>query len=308
MQEISTEEILNWKQKGKNFVLLDNRAEDYFHWERISGSQNLRWKFVKKLAGKLLPDKNQAIISSCQSVLCTASTKAADALVQLGYTNIYEYSGGLSEWQAYRLPTDQTADFRIAEHTYRFPAQTFYESSVGSYLIEDEDALILVDGPQQLDDGRLDFILSFNKPIKVFLSHGPTAGSANLLQEKHGAQVYLHLADRENSWLTIKPDVYFSKEFSISQHVKVLHTPGHSPGSCSLFDERSKIIFTGDQLAGSDPQTLAPFKNSIKGKGAKALWEESLHKLAALKPTMLLPFHYSMIRSKAQQILEQHIK
>ncbi len=308
MKEITTDELLSWKKSGKKFVLLDARAEDYFHWERISGSQNLRWKLVKQFASKHFPDKEQVIVTACQSLLCTASTKAAEAFEELGYANIYEYSGGLSEWLAYGLPVEQTSEYHVAPQTYRFPNQIFYESAVGSYLIEDDDSLVIVDGPQQLDDGRLDFILSFNKPIKIFLTHGPTAGAANLLQERHGAQVFLHKADKKNSWLTIKPDVLFDKEFSISKNIRVLFTPGHSPGSSSLFDERSKIVFTGDQLAGVDNSTLAPYEKSMRDRGPRSLWDESVQKVAALKPTMLLPFHYSMILNGLQQTLEQNLK
>lgn len=51
-----------------------------------------------------------------------------------------------------------------------------------------------------------------------------------------------------------------------SVHLKVIHTPGHSPGSISFFDEGSRSVFAGDVL----------FRGSI---GRTDLWQASLPQL-----------------------------
>src|SRR5690606_21236036 len=48
-----------------------------------------------------------------------------------------------------------------------------------------------------------------------------------------------------------------------SVHLKVIHTPAHSPGSISFFDEGSRSVFAGDVL----------FRGSI---GRTDLWQASL--------------------------------
>ena len=59
----------------------------------------------------------------------------------------------LPEWRTYRL----------APNVYRFPNQTFYGEIVGSYLIEQKDFVILVDGPQELTEEHEDFVSHFGK-------------------------------------------------------------------------------------------------------------------------------------------------
>ncbi len=75
------------------------------------------------------------------------------------------------------------------------------------------------------------------------------------------------------------------KEGDIVSNLKVIHTPGHSPGSICLYDEKRKILFSGDtvfsdgvgrtDLAGGDPQALG----------------ESLEKLRKLNIEKILPGH-----------------
>ena len=71
----------------------------------------------------------------------------------------------------------------------------------------------------------------------------------------------------------------------VDNGLKVIHTPGHSPGSICLYDEKRKILFSGDtlfsdgvgrtDLAGGDPQAL----------------RESLENLRKLKIEKILPGH-----------------
>ena len=75
------------------------------------------------------------------------------------------------------------------------------------------------------------------------------------------------------------------KEGDVVSNLKVIHTPGHSPGSICLYDEKRKILFSGDtvfsdgvgrtDLAGGDPQALG----------------ESLEKLRKLNIEKILPGH-----------------
>lgn len=60
-----------------------------------------------------------------------------------------------------------------------------------------------------------------------------------------------------------------------SLRFRVLHTPGHTPGGCCLYEESKKVIFTGDTLfagtygrtdfdGGSDEKMLASLKRLAK--------------------------------------------
>jgi len=77
----------------------------------------------------------------------------------------------------------------------------------------------------------------------------------------------------------VTPDLFFEdgQTVSIGQHTaQVLHTPGHSPGSVSLYFADEKIVFVGDVLfRGSVGRTDLPGCSS-------AQLQESLKRLAAL--------------------------
>jgi len=45
-------------------------------------------------------------ITYCASFECQASTKAAEKLVSLGYSNVLDYKGGLKDYKEARLPVE----------------------------------------------------------------------------------------------------------------------------------------------------------------------------------------------------------
>lgn len=307
MKEISTSELLALIKSESRITLLDCRAADYFHWERLPAAKNLRWKKIPGAASAELPDKNSLVITHCQSFLCPASVKGYEALVARGYTNIVEYSGGVEDWKAHGYATQSTPQFKIAPNVYRFPDQTFYGEHVGSYLIEEEEFVLLFDGPMQLTEENEDFILGFGKPLKVLLSHGPTAGDSAKLQKNHKAEIYLHAADAANEWLTVKPDVLFESTPDFGKNLTVIPMPGHSPGSVALLDRRNRILFTGDAVAGTKNSTVYNF---VRHDSSDDVGERlrSVKKTLALDFDSIHPFHYSPIVGNAKRALREFIE
>lgn len=56
--------------------------------------------------GKMLPkDYDRKLVFYCLGPKCTASPKAADLAVQIGYRNVYAFIGGLPAWTAAGYPT-----------------------------------------------------------------------------------------------------------------------------------------------------------------------------------------------------------
>lgn len=306
MREIDLEELHQLKAKHPEAVLLDCRGADYYHWERIPGSQNLRWKLMESQASKRFPAKDTMIITYCQSFLCTASVKGYELLERMGYTNLFEYSGGIEDWRARGNGTESSPQFKLAPHIYRFPEQEFYGEQVGSYLIETEQFLLLIDGPMQLTEAHEDFILSFGKPIKILLTHGATAGETALLQKKHGAKIYLHQDDANNPWLTLKPDVLFSRSDILGPGLQVLHTPGHSAGSICLYHEASNLLFTGDTLAGTKQGEIRPLTPDSHDEDSKQR-KRSVRNLLEIGFAEIHPFHYGAVRTSARDKLKDYL-
>ena len=90
---------------------------------------------------------------------------------------------------------------------------------------------------------------------------------------------------------TIKPD-FFLKEGDISidnVDLKIFHTPGHSPGSISLYLSDQKLLFTGDLVfKGGIGRTDLP-------GGDGSLLKDSLKRLYELDIEWLLPGHGDII-------------
>jgi hydroxyacylglutathione hydrolase len=90
---------------------------------------------------------------------------------------------------------------------------------------------------------------------------------------------------------TIEPD-FFLKEGDISINnvdLKIFHTPGHSPGSISLYLPDQKLLFTGDLVfKGGIGRTDLP-------GGSGSLLKKSLKRLSELEIEWLLPGHGDII-------------
>jgi glyoxylase-like metal-dependent hydrolase (beta-lactamase superfamily II) len=94
------------------------------------------------------------------------------------------------------------------------------------------------------------------------------------------------------------PDIrvdFFLKEGELrlgSKTFQVLHTPGHSPGSISLYWPEKKALFTGDAVF-----YMGVGRTDFPG-GDGNLLKESIEKLARLDVELLLSGHGEVIRGK----------
>jgi len=139
--------------------------------------------------------------------------------------------------------------------------------------------------------------------------HPDHVEASGLVREKSGAQLAVHRQDefilnvleqRYNTVATagapsLKPDFYLQEgELELGgaegDLIRVIHTPGHSPGSVCFYLPEFKTLITGDTI----------FENSIgrsdfPGGNINEL-EQSVQKLAALEDVdLLLPGHMGHI-------------
>ncbi len=78
--------------------------------------------------------------------------------------------------------------------------------------------------------------------------------------------------------------------------IRVIHTPGHARGHLSFFVEETKSLLTGDMVAGHSTIIIDP------PEGDMTAYMESLQKLAALEPKVLLPAHGAMIANGVERL------
>jgi len=90
-----------------------------------------------------------------------------------------------------------------------------------------------------------------------------------------------------------------------SYNLKVLHTPGHSPGSISLYSKKNGFVFSGDTvLEGITPNPVAEVMDGYREFNNLQAYRNSLEKVLALNFISVLPGHGSPF-NKDIKILEK---
>ncbi len=156
-----------------------------------------------------------------------------------------------------------------------------FPASTNCWLWQEPDGLTLIDAAHSWDAGTiLDTINMIDLPLKriaITHAHPDHAGGAAELARRTGATVYAHqcetrfltgdasIADmpgsRESRYLhriarktgLLDPpqiaDVQSVSDGDLVGSLKVLHTPGHTPGSISLWSESDQSMFIGDNAS-----------------------------------------------------------
>lgn len=190
--------------------------------------------------------------------------------------------------------------------------------STNSYLVELEDNIYLIDAPD--DNGEmLSLIKEKGKLTAVLLTHGHfdhTMGLESILQPFPSAKIYLNendfyfIKDGGNSALlssfgmdgiyTLPPTIPLTPYPDSIDGIKVISTPGHTPGSVSLYIKDEGVLFSGDTLflSGEGRTDLGGNWIDLKNSLRKIL-------LALPEETTVLPGHggYTTIRSEKERLL-----
>jgi len=91
---------------AKSAVILDVNGSDSYQAGHIPGA--IDYIAHKGQLASLLPaDKNALVVAYCGSPACHAYAAAADAAVQLGYTNVKHFAPGISGWKKSGAPIEK---------------------------------------------------------------------------------------------------------------------------------------------------------------------------------------------------------
>jgi glyoxylase-like metal-dependent hydrolase (beta-lactamase superfamily II) len=201
-------------------------------------------------------------------------------------------------------------------------------TNANSYLVEEADGtLTLVDAGMQSDGKKiLEYITAkmMRKPSDVktiVLTHchvDHIRGAASL-KAATGAKVAVHEADADfvsgkarypspggvvgflfglmSPFFRVKPvepDIRLKENDMVGRFV-VLHTPGHTPGSISLYDKEGKVLFVGD--------TARFLKGTLEGPPAQFTIDAgqvktSIERLSKLEFEVMLSGHGDPLKAK----------
>lgn len=81
------------------FVLLDARGHKWNDGTMIPGAILASYEFSSEELEQIIPNQYDLIVVYCYTSACPLSKYLANKLVEFGYNNVVEYSGGLKEWR-----------------------------------------------------------------------------------------------------------------------------------------------------------------------------------------------------------------
>lgn len=150
-----------------------------------------------------------------------------------------------------------------------------------AWVIGDGEEVIVID-PGEHSAPVLDAV-GDREILAVICTHGHAAhaSAAPAVARRDESPIALHPKDRLH-WREIHgdelPDIEMEDggAFEVSDvTLEVLHTPGHTPGSVSLYCEDLGVVFTGDALTSSGPRAhegdYPDFAGQLSAIGAELL-------------------------------------
>lgn len=177
------------------------------------------------------------------------------------------------------------------------------------YVLVKEDKTCLIIDPGEESEKLSNYIKQAQlKPLAIILTHAhfDHIGAVDDIREKYTIPAYIH--EEEANWL-VDPALNGSLKYEMIKtvrgkradyiisgeqamkigdfHFYIYETPGHSPGSISLYFEDSQLVISGDALFnGSIGRTDLPFGNHHQ-------LIKSIHDKLLILPeeTIVLPGH-----------------
>ncbi|MFI7332346.1 MBL fold metallo-hydrolase [Micromonospora aurantiaca (nom. illeg.)] len=149
-------------------------------------------------------------------------------------------------------------DHTVTSGTFSLDGQTF-DVDNNVWVIGDDSECVVLDAPH--DVAAIREVIGDRRVLAIIATHAHDdhVRVAPELARATGAPVLLHPADRV-LWDMVHPDTAPDGELTDGQTIavggttlRVLHTPGHSPGACSLYAPDLGAVFTGDTLFAGGP-------------------------------------------------------
>ncbi|MBS6195367.1 MAG: MBL fold metallo-hydrolase [Clostridiales bacterium] len=179
--------------------------------------------------------------------------------------------------------------------------------ATNTWLLKNKETgeLVVIDPADQADAIERKIQQMEGKPAAVLLTHGHFDHmlAAEELHDRYGIPVYAFAGEKQlladsqanlsGAWAkpyVLSADQWVSEGAEISLagfSIRVLHTPGHTAGSCCYYLQDEGVLFSGDTLfAGSVGRTDFPTSNGGQMR-------ESLHRLLSELPeeTRVFPGH-----------------
>ncbi|MBA3604410.1 MAG: MBL fold metallo-hydrolase [Actinomycetota bacterium] len=129
-----------------------------------------------------------------------------------------------------------------------------WEVTNNIWLVGDDREVVVFDAAH--DHDPIVDAVNGRRVRSIVLTHGHNdhINAAVPLRDAVDAPIWLHAADRmlwDVVWPDDEPDESTQPDTTIDaagHRLRVLHTPGHSPGCCCFYSEGDGVVLTGDTL------------------------------------------------------------
>ena len=104
VRQNTPEDVRRKQEAGESFYLVDVREDNEWERGRAAGSIHLGKGIIERDIEKAIPDHDAEIVLYCGGGF--RSALAADALQQMGYSNVISMDGGWTRWRELGYPIE----------------------------------------------------------------------------------------------------------------------------------------------------------------------------------------------------------
>ncbi len=104
VKECTVADVQRRMVHGEKFYFVDVREDHEFSKDHAKGACHLGKGIIERDIETMIPEKQAAIVLYCGGGF--RSVLAADALQQLGYTNVLSMDGGIKAWKEAGCPLE----------------------------------------------------------------------------------------------------------------------------------------------------------------------------------------------------------
>jgi glyoxylase-like metal-dependent hydrolase (beta-lactamase superfamily II) len=146
----------------------------------------------------------------------------------------------------------------VTSGTFSLDGQDF-DVDNNIWLVGDDREVLVIDAAH--DHRPIAEAIGSRRVVGIVATHGHNdhINAAGALADQLGAPIWLHPDDRplwDQVYPSRPPDADLADGLSFDvggSTLRIIHTPGHTPGGCSLHDAGLGVVFTGDTLFRGGP-------------------------------------------------------
>jgi rhodanese-related sulfurtransferase len=105
IREVTVDDVRRSQEGGEAFHLVDVREDSEWNAAHAAGSLHLGKGIIERDIERTIPDTGAKIVLYCGGGY--RSALAADALQEMGYTNVFSLAGGWRAWNAAGMPVEK---------------------------------------------------------------------------------------------------------------------------------------------------------------------------------------------------------